>query len=114
MKKLLEDILFTGLGTLMITKEKAEELVDKMVKQGEVSRKEGREVLEKFKKKTEDSKDKLSDRVSQEVEERLDKMGIVTKDEVQEIRLQVNRLERELQALKEENGVEDKEENEEE
>lgn len=104
MKKLLEDILFTGLGTLVVTKEKAEELIEKMVNQGDVTREEGRELLDKFIKKTKQEKDKLSIKFSEELAAKLKKAGFVTSTEIEQLEKRLDRLEHQIQELQEKNN----------
>ncbi|MFW5998515.1 MAG: phasin family protein [Halanaerobiaceae bacterium] len=105
MKKILEDILLTGLGTLVVTKDKAKELVETMIEQGDMTRQEGKELLNKFKNKTEKESSKLSSLFSDELTKRLKKAGFVTRDRVEELENRINELEDKINNLKSDKTV---------
>lgn len=109
MKKLFEDIVLTGLGTLVVTKEKAEELVEKMIKQGDVTREEGKELLNKFIEKTEEGGSRLSEHFLAELKQRLNKAGFVTRQELEDIKSRLDHLEHRLDEIKEEKKEESNE-----
>ncbi len=99
MKKLLEDILFTGLGTLVVTKEKAEEIVEKMINQGDVTREEGKELLDRFIERTEAETSKISDNFIKNIKKRLSKAGFVTREELDELNSRLDKLEKQIEEL---------------
>ena len=101
MKKIFEDILLTGLGTLVVTKEKAEEVVEKMINQGDVTREEGRELLEKFKEKADQGKNRFSERFMEELENKLSQAGFVTKEEIEDLKERIDNLEQQIHELQE-------------
>ena len=103
MKKIFEDILLTGLGAIVVTKEKAEELVESMVEQGDVTRKEGKELLDKFLEKTEEETSKLSDKVSRQLEKKLKQAGFVTKSDLNDLKARIEELEKRLNDEKNDN-----------
>lgn len=51
MKDLLNTMLSLGLGTLAMTKEKAEEIVDELIKQGNIGKEEGTNLVNELIKK---------------------------------------------------------------
>ena len=99
MKKILEDMLLTGLGAIVETKDKAEELVENMVEQGDVTRKEGKKLLDEFLEKTDKETTKLSDKVSKQLEKKLKQAGFVTKKEVEDLNKRIKELEEQLNEL---------------
>lgn len=90
----------TGLGVLVVTKEKAEEFIEKMVEQGDMTREEGKELLQKFLQKSEEKTEEFSRRITEDVKNRLHKAGFVTKEELKELQLQINDLKEEIHSLK--------------
>lgn len=110
MKSLFKDILVTGLGALVITKEKAEGLIEKMVKQGDITREEGKELLQKFLQKSEEKTDKLTQRITGDIKDRLHQAGFATKKDLEELQLQINDLKEEIHSLKMDNSDETREE----
>ena len=101
MKKILEDILLTGLGTIVLTKEKAQKLIDKMIEQGDLSKKEGRELLDEFLQKTDEETSKISDRISSELKNRLKQAGFVTEEDLKKVNQRIDLLEEKLEDKKE-------------
>ena len=99
MKKLLEDILLTGLGTIVVTRDKAKELIEKMIDQGDMTRQEGKELLDKFLQKTENETSKISDKVSSELSKRLEKAGFVTEDKVEKLEARIENLESKIENM---------------
>lgn len=89
----LKNLLLAGIGTMAISYEKARETVDDLVKKGELTVSQGRELNEELRHTV---KEKGQETVEAE-KERLKKlavsMGLVTKDEVEELRRRVEALE---------------------
>lgn len=100
MKNIFKDILATGMGALVLTREKAEEMVDKLIEQGKISKKEGQEILDDFMERTEEKSSELYEQLSGQVKMKLKKAGFVTEDDVQKLQKQINSLKEELHELK--------------
>ncbi|MFW6281949.1 MAG: phasin family protein, partial [bacterium] len=86
----------TGLGTLVVTKDKAKELIETMIEQGDMTRKEGKELLNKFLNKTEKETSKLSNIISEELASRLEKAGFVSREKYEALEERVRKLEDEI------------------
>lgn len=89
---LFKQVFALGLGAAVITKEQIEKTVDTLVKKGEVSSTESKELIKQWMEKGEQAKQELDDIVKTRVNQMLSSMDIVTKEEFQE-------LERRIQAL---------------
>jgi polyhydroxyalkanoate synthesis regulator phasin len=89
---LFKQVFTLGLGAAVITKEQIEKTVDTLVKKGEVSSTESKELINQWLEKGEQAKQELDDIVKTRVNQMLSSMDIVTKEEFQE-------LERRIQAL---------------
>lgn len=100
-KNLLKDIMLTGLGLLVVSKEKAEEIIENLVEQGDITRQEGKELWQEYLKRTSEGGEKLFNRINQEIEKRLSQAGFVTKNEYEKLQLQVDELRKELAELQE-------------
>ena len=97
----LKSILLAGIGTVSYSYEKGKELVDEMVKKGELTVKEGEELnweLKHFFKKEEGESDGSS-WFDETVNRILSEMHVTTKDETNQLRESVYALEARLSIL---------------
>jgi polyhydroxyalkanoate synthesis regulator phasin len=89
----LKEILYAGLGLVTITREKAEELVSELVKRGELSSEEGKDALNNIANRMQEEKDKLRQRVQDQVENIISSMNLVRRSELDEVRRRLEQLE---------------------
>lgn len=92
MKELLKKIIFTSLGAAVITKEKAEELVSKLVDEGDLSQEEGRTLVKEFQDRAQKEREKIALRIKEELEKKYETAGLVTQKELEHLRLEVRDL----------------------
>lgn len=90
---ILEKVFLLGIGAAALTKEKATELVDDLVRRGQISREQGEELLEKATAKTLDETAGIRESVSEAYQDSLRTMGIATNDNVQELERRISVLE---------------------
>lgn len=86
-----------GLGTLIVTKEKAEEVVNELIKKGEVGREEGKGLVEELIKKEKKSKKELENQIEQTVKGVVGKLNIATRKEVEELKKEIKQLKKKIQ-----------------
>lgn len=79
-KDLMEKSLSFGLGLAAYSREKIEELVEELVKRGEVARKDARSVAGDLIKKGEEQRDEIRRLVRAEVAAALKEAGIASKE----------------------------------
>lgn len=88
-----------GIGVLAITEDKIEELVQEVIKKGELAKKEGRtvvtEVLLEKSKQMEDIKHK----VDQKAKDALDTSGVATKEDIDALKKKLEIIEGELEKI---------------
>ncbi|RQD72556.1 MAG: hypothetical protein D5S00_00370 [Tindallia sp. MSAO_Bac2] len=97
----LKSILLAGIGTVSYSYEKGKELVDEMVKKGELTVKEGEELnweLKRFfhKEKSGDSESSWFDNTISRI---LDEMHVSTKEETNELKKELSALEARVSIL---------------
>ena len=90
MSNIIEDGINFGMGLFAYSREKIEEMVEKMVAKGEVQRKDAQSFANDLIKKGEAQREELSRMVKGEVQETLQDIGLtadtrVTKDDIREI-----------------------------
>lgn len=92
----LKDLVNLGLGALVITKEKAEEVVNELVKKGEVGQEEGKELISKLIEKGEKSKKEIENQIEKTVRNVVEKLDISTKKEIEELKSEIEELKKKL------------------
>ncbi|WDV45960.1 hypothetical protein PV797_21145 [Clostridiaceae bacterium M8S5] len=86
----LKNILLAGIGSVAYTYEKAAELVEEMVKKGEITVKQGKDLTDELKKKTFKSMDVAEDKLNGV----LSNIQSMTKTEIDEVKKKINELEK--------------------
>lgn len=102
MFELFKRTIVTGLGAMLFTKEKAEELVDELVKQGRINREEAEEIIDDLVDEIEKESNEAKNKMRQELKEFLNKIGLKNNEEITKLKGEIKDLELELEALKEE------------
>ncbi|MCK4993764.1 MAG: phasin family protein [Candidatus Omnitrophica bacterium] len=92
----LKDFVNLGLGALVMTKEKAEEVVNELVKKGEVGQDEGKELINELIEKGEKSKKEIEDQIEKTVKNVVGKLDISTKKEIEELKSEIEELKKKL------------------
>jgi len=95
----LRRLAAAGLGLAWLTKEKAEAVVQELIKQGEVSREEGKELLDELLRRAEMEKDELRRRVDAEVRRLIKGAGVASAEDVRRLEERIERLEARLDRL---------------
>ena len=92
----LKDVVNLGLGALVMTKEKAEEVVNELVKKGEVGQDEGKELINDLIKRGEKSKKEIEEQIEKTVKNVVEKLDISTKKEIEELKSEIEELKNKL------------------
>jgi len=93
---LFRKTLYMGLGALHMTKEKAEQLVEDLVKKGEVNTEEAKHLVSELVQKGEQQKEELSQFIRGEMEKRRFDLGLVTKKDIERLEQRIKELEDQL------------------
>ena len=92
MKETLKNILYTGIGIAFLTKDKIEELKADLVEKGRISQEEGRQFVDDLLRRSEKARDQLDLWINKRVEERIAQFDLATRDELADLRRQVEEL----------------------
>jgi polyhydroxyalkanoate synthesis regulator phasin len=87
---IIKKAMLLGLGVISLTKEKAEELVDDLIKRGEVAREEKFKIVDKLLKEAEKQEKELIGKITGSVQKVITDLGLPTRKDLKEIS---NRLE---------------------
>jgi len=94
MFELLKKTIWLGAGLAVMTTEKIEEAVSEIVKKGQLSEKEGKELIADLVEKSKEAKKKLAEKVEKIITLTLQKMNIPSRKEMEELRARLDRLEK--------------------
>lgn len=92
----LKNLILAGIGTVAFTYEKSTEMVDELVKKGELTVSQGRQINEELKRKIDETRTppQASPAVTAEtIKEILAGMNLATKEDLSELKERINKLE---------------------
>ncbi len=90
---LLDLIISLGWGTVSLTREKAEKMVDLLIKRGEISREEAKNTLNELVNRGEKERAEIRQYLKQEMKSMLQKYNVVTREEYLSLQEKINMLE---------------------
>lgn len=93
----LRKAFLAGVGAMLLTRERAEELVNKLVKKGELSEEEQPKVIKELRTKVEESKKEWEKKICETVEKTLEKMNIPTKSQLDELKAKLDQLSQKIE-----------------
>ncbi|HEX2965205.1 MAG TPA: hypothetical protein VHO84_05445 [Syntrophorhabdaceae bacterium] len=83
---ILRKVLLMGIGALSLTREKAEQITDDLVKRGEIASTERHRTIDVLLKETERQEKELQKRINTSVEKALTDIGIPTRKDFEELK----------------------------
>ncbi|HRR41036.1 MAG TPA: phasin family protein [Syntrophales bacterium] len=104
MKDYIRKAMLIGIGLAATTREKVEESIAELVKKGELSEKEGKELVNELLEKSKKIKEEWDKRVERAVTDALSRLSIPNKKELDELKMRVEALERTLEKGQENEG----------
>ncbi|MBP1720225.1 MAG: hypothetical protein H6Q43_3663 [Deltaproteobacteria bacterium] len=97
MLEFLKKTLWIGAGLAAMTAEKIEETVKEIVKRGDITEKEGKELVDDLIEKSKKAKRDLGERIENAVQETLQRLKIPSRREVDELKSRIEQLEKALE-----------------
>ncbi len=95
---IVKKAIFLGLGAIVMTQEKAEALVDELIKKGEVASTERYKAVDKLLKEADRQQKEFQDRVNETVRKTIAGMGLPTKSDWDDMSETLKRIEARLAA----------------
>jgi len=83
LRDIVEKSTLMGLGAIALTREKAQSLVEELVKRGEAGREEVKELVEKLVSRGEREREELRKLIREEVERAFSELGLATKADIE-------------------------------
>lgn len=96
MFELFEKAVLTGIGALSLTQKKGEELMADMKEKYKFSEEEGKAFFEKIQGVAKETREKLTEAAEFEVKKTVERIGLVPKDDYEQLKLRVAELEKKL------------------
>jgi polyhydroxyalkanoate synthesis regulator phasin len=96
MFEMLEKFVMAGLGAVSLSQKKADELLVELREKYKLSEEEGRTFLEKAENMAKEMKSRLVETSETEVRKAIDKIGLVPRDEFEQLQKRVVELEEKL------------------
>lgn len=93
-------VAFTGMGVAALTREKAEELARELIAKGKLSEQEGEKLVQEMIIRAEESKAALRSQTEKIVMTTLRKVPLAKESDIEELRGEVAKLRKEIEALK--------------
>jgi len=94
LRDIVEKGTLMGLGALALTRERAQSIVEELVKRGEARRDEVKELVEKLASRGEKEREELRCLIREEVEKALSGMGLATKADIEALSEKIEALAR--------------------
>ena len=96
MLDLIEKVVMTTIGVAAITQKKAEELVAEMKERYKLSEEEGKNLVEKIQSMARENREKVQQMAETEVQKVVERLGLVSVDELEHLKKRVQELEARL------------------
>jgi polyhydroxyalkanoate synthesis regulator phasin len=90
----LKNLLLAGIGTMAYTYEKAADIIDELVKKGEIAVNEGKELNEELKRKLDKAKDESVPFSVELVKNALSGLNLATKQDIEGLKKRIDELEK--------------------
>ena len=92
MRTLFELSVLAGIGILSMTHEKAQKIVDELIRRGEVQKDEGKDWVESLVQRGDEERQSLRKLIHDEVKSTMDELGLVTKQDLQDLASKIETL----------------------
>lgn len=83
---MLKEILYTGLGGVLLLKERVDEEIEKLQKKGKLSKEDADTFLEKLKTRGEEEEEKFKSHIKEALKEVIEEMGLATKADIEALK----------------------------
>ena len=96
MQDLLKKAFSLGIGALLVSKDKIEEVVNELVKKGELGQEEGKNLVNELIEKGEASMHEVESKIEKIVKSVTEKLNLPTRKELNELKSEIEQLKEKL------------------
>jgi polyhydroxyalkanoate synthesis regulator phasin len=94
MNESLRKMALLGMGIAALTREKAEQLADELVKKGEITEDESSEFIKDLMKRSEQQKNELEKKIEIEMKKAAGRLNLASKDDLKKLEKKIAALEK--------------------
>jgi polyhydroxyalkanoate synthesis repressor PhaR len=91
--------VLVGVGAIAITKEKAEEIANELVKNAKISKKQGKELVKDLMEKAEKEKESLNNKIEGTIQKVMKRMNTPTKEEFRKLNQKIENITKQIDKL---------------
>jgi len=99
MADIFEKTLLAGLGLFDLTKEKAERIVNELIKRGELSQSDKAKAVKEILKGSQERAKKLKQKIDQCLDKTLQRSKVITRDQLSELNKKIEKLSKAIEKL---------------
>ncbi len=92
------------MGIALLSKDKLESFVQDLIKQGEVNKEEGRQLLENLLSKAETERHEFGSRAREEIQRLIKNSGVAQSSDIEALQIKIAELEEKIARLEKESG----------
>jgi polyhydroxyalkanoate synthesis regulator phasin len=92
----VKDIFFAGIGIFSLTKDRIEEIVDKLVKAGKIEKAEADELISQLGDRAESERRQLERIIGEQVKIAVKSVGLIGNSDVEKLTARLEKLEKDL------------------
>ena len=93
MYEFLKKGMLLGIGLASLTREKIESAVEDLIKRGEITEKEGKNLVEELKTRSDDMRSEMTKKVEKAVSDTLDKINVPRMADLEDLERRIEKLE---------------------
>ncbi len=82
---MIKDLLYLGIGSALLAKEKVEEQLNKLVEKGKLSKEDVKKIIEEAKKRGEEEEKRAKEELKKTLKEIVQELGLATKKDIEEL-----------------------------
>ncbi len=83
---MLKDLVYLGVGSALLAKERVEEELNKLVEKGKLSKEDAKKLVEKAKERGEAEEEKIKQELKETLKEVLTELGVATKEDIEALK----------------------------
>lgn len=81
-----------GLGAMVVTKEKAEEVINQMVEEGKIAEGQGKEIIDQLVERGQQQNKNLEEKISKAVEKAITELNLATKEDINNLSKEIDQI----------------------
>ena len=86
----MKDLLYAGLGGMMVVKEKVEAEIKKLEEKGKLSREDGEKFIKELQDKGHEGEDQFKQKIKDAFKEVIEELGLATKEDIANLKNEKN------------------------